>query len=108
MIIATDEFDMSKIIQLKDNVEEMDKYIWSLVPVRYKHVDAIYRNTRYYINVCVLKSTTMSMEMKKELSAKLTKGLHVVGFMGTFITCGELESRISMKKVNKYYEGETL
>jgi hypothetical protein len=106
MIIATDSFDLDKVIALRENYEELCNYVKTLVPDRYKHIDAIYHNTRYYINMCVLKNTSIPMERKLQVSKYLTKGIRVVGYTDTYITCSELEKRINMNKVNKYYEGD--
>jgi hypothetical protein len=106
MIIATDIFDMDKVIALRDDYEGLCSYIWTLVPERYKHIDVIYHNTRYYINMCVLKNTSIPLEKKLQISKYLTKNIRVVGYTDTYITCSELEKRINMSKVNKYYEGD--
>lgn len=108
MIIATDTFDMSKVVSLSEDYDGLCKYIWTLVPDRYKHLDAIYHNTRYYINMCILKDTKISLEKKTQISKYLTKGIRVVGYTDSYITCRDLETRINMKKVNKYYEGDKL
>ncbi len=106
MIIATDVFDMDRILALKDDYEGMCDYIWTLVPDRYKHLDVIFHNTRYYINMCVLKSETIPMEVKSAISKYLTKSIRVVGYTDTYITCSELEKRVNMNRVNKYFEGD--
>ena len=106
MIIATDVFDMSKVMSLSDDYEGMCSYIWSLVPERYKHLDVIYHNTRYYVNMCVLKSTDIPLEKKLKVSKFLTRGIRVVGYTDNYITCRELENRVNMNKVNKYHEGD--
>lgn len=106
MIIATDIFDMDKVIALRDDYEGLCEYIWTLVPERYKHIDVIYHNTRYYINMCVLKSADIPLEKKLQVSKYLTKSIRVVGYTDTYITCRELENRINMSKVNKYHEGD--
>lgn len=106
MIIGTDEVDLNKVMKYKDSEEDMEAYIMSLIPERYKHVDAIYRNTRYYVNTCVLRSKKLTLDMKKQLSDMLTRNLRVVGFLGSFHTCAELELHVSMRRVNKYHEGE--
>lgn len=106
MIIATNIFDMDKVIALRDDYEGLCSYIWTLVPERYRHIDAIYHNTRYYINMCVLKNISIPLEKKLQVSKYLTKGIRVVGYTDTYITCSELEKRINISKVNKYHEGD--
>lgn len=104
MIIATDVFDMDKVISLKTDYSGMCDYIWTLVPERYRHLESIYHNTRYYINMCVLKSSSIPMETKTEISKFLTKDIRVVGYTDSYITCSELEKRVNINKVNKYHE----
>lgn len=106
MIIATDEFDMRKVVSLADDYDALCEYIHSLVPERYKHQDAIYHNTRYYLNLEVLKAKDITMEKKTSLSQKLTRNIRVVGYMDVYITCKDLERKINMKKVEQYYRGE--
>lgn len=106
MIVATDAFDMQKVKSLIKSGGDLCEYAMSLVPDRYKHVDGIYHNTRYFLNLNILKATDISLEDKTAASASLTAGLHVVGYMDDYITCGEMERHINMKKVNKYFEGD--
>jgi hypothetical protein len=106
MIIATDVFDMDKVIALRDDYEGLCNYIWTLVPDRYRHIDVIYHNTRYYINMCVLKNALIPLDKKLQVSKYLTKQIRVVGYTDTYITCSELEKRINMSKVDKYHEGD--
>lgn len=107
MIIATNSFDMDEVVKLSGDYEKLCLYVMSLVPERYKHIDAIYHNTRYFINLEVLKSKDIPLDKKTELSKHLTKGIRVVGYMDIYITCNELERKISMKKVEQYYKGDT-
>lgn len=106
MIIATKNIDMKKIISMVQDEDRLCEYIHSIVPERYKHCNAIYHNTRYYINLEVLKSNDISMENKIALSALLTKNIRTVGYMGTYITCQDLEMRVNMNKVMRYYKGD--
>lgn len=106
MIIATNSFDMGKIISMSENYEGLCSYIRTLVPDRYKHIDAIYHNTRYYINLEVLKAKDITMQKKMALSKLLTKGIRVVGYMDVYITCTDLERKVNMKKVEQYHRGD--
>ena len=106
MIIATKNIDMQKIISMARDESGLCAYIHSVVPERYKHCDAIYHNTRYYVNLEVLKNSDISMENKMALSTLLTKNIRTVGYMGTYITCQELEMRVDMNKVMRYHEGD--
>lgn len=106
MIIATNSFDMNKVVRLSESYEELCSYIMSLVPERYRHIDAIYHNTRYYLNLEVLKSKDIPMDKKTALSKLLTKGIRVVGYMDIYITCNEMERKINMKKVDQYHKGD--
>lgn len=106
MLIATNVIDYDKVLSLSEDEEGLCAYIKSLVPERYRHVDAIYHNTRYYINLEVLKNSTYPLEKKLALSRMLTKNIRTVGYMDSYVTCSELEAHISMKKVHKYHEGE--
>ena len=51
MIIATKDINFDKVIKLVNNEDDLCSYIKSLVPEKYSHCDAIYHNTRYYINL---------------------------------------------------------
>ena len=106
MIIATNEFDMKKIVSLSDDYEGLCEYIRSLVPDRYVHQDAIYHNTRYFINLEVLKAKDITMNKKTALSQMLTRNIRVVGYMDVYITCKDLERKVNMKKVEQYFRGE--
>ena len=106
MIIATNSFDMDKVLRLVGNYEGLCEYVKSLVPDRYKHIDAIYHNTRYFLNLEVLKSKDIPMDKKTELSKLLTKGIRVVGYMDVYIACNEMERKINMKKVDQYHRGD--
>lgn len=106
MIIATTNIDLKKIVSLASDYDGLCDYIKSLVPDAYSHIDAIYHNTRYYINLQVLKDSKISMEKKTELSKYLTKNIRVVGYMGKYITCDDLEMHIDMQKVKRYREGD--
>jgi hypothetical protein len=106
MIIATDNFDMNKVMSLCHDYDGLCAYVRSLVPERYKHLDTIYNNTRYYINLCVLKAKDIPMSKKQEVSKLLTRNIHVVGYTDIYITCYDLEKRISMSRVDKYHKGE--
>lgn len=106
MIIATDIFDKDKVLSLKDDYEGLCSYVWTLVPEKFKHLDVIYHNTRYYINMCILQDTGISLDVKTQISKLLTRSIRVVGYMDKYITCRDLDSRVDMNKVNKYHEGD--
>lgn len=106
MIIATKDINFDKVIKLVNNEDDLCSYIKSLVPEKYSHCDAIYHNTRYYINLEILKDNSIALDTKNKLSNMLTRNIRVVGYMGVYITCSELEQRVDMNKVNKYYEGD--
>ena len=106
MLIATNIIDYDRVMSLSEDEAGLSEYIWSLIPDRYRHVDAIYHNTRYYINLEVLKNTSYSLEKKLAISRLLTKNIRTVGYMDCYVTCSELEAHVSMKKVQKYHEGE--
>lgn len=106
MLIATKEFSLDEVLKLSSNYDGLCKYIKELVPEHYRHIDAIYHNTRYYISLQVLKDKSIPIEKKMELSKNLTAGIRVVGFIGKYITCDDLEAHIDMRKVKCYYEGE--
>ncbi len=98
MIIGTKVFDM-KILQYIDDYEGLVNYVRSLVPERYRHLNSIVNNTRYYLNIQLLQARNISKENKEKLSFMLMHRVKVVGFIDCFITCGELERRINMKAV---------
>ena len=106
MLIATRDFEISDIVNLASNYDALCNYIRELVPREYRHIEAIYHNTRYYINLQVLKDNKRPMEKKMELSKNLTTNMRVVGFMGKYITCDDLEAHIDMRRVKRYYEGD--
>lgn len=106
MIIANLNYSSSELIKRVDNFEELCKYIRSTVPEEYRHVDAIYHNTRYYLNTRVLEDSSIPLNTKKKLSDALTTGLRTVGVLGDWVTCGELNRRANMEKINKYRKGD--
>lgn len=106
MIVATDVFDMEEVARLIKNNGDLCAYVYSLVPDRYKHVDGIYHNTRYLLNLRILQSQDFNLTDKSNASSMLTAGLHVVGYMDKYIACGAMERHINMKKVQQYYEGD--
>lgn len=106
MIIGSKDFDKDKVLSLASDYEGLCGYVWTLVSDRYKHFDAIYHNTRYYINLEILKDNSIPLDKKMSISKLLTKNIRTVGYMGEYITCQDLEKRIDMNKVNKYYKGE--
>lgn len=106
MIIGTDNIDYDKVIGLSDDYNGLCEYIRSLVPEQYRHVEAIYNNTRYYINTMILENSSLSLDKKMAITKLLTKNIRVVGYTDVYITCGDLERRINMKRVNSYYEGD--
>lgn len=104
MIVATNAFNMDEVRSVIKSGGDLCEYVRSLIPNRYRHIDGIYHNTRYYLNLVILKSKDFSLQEKTDASAALTKGLHVVGYMDCYIDCGLLERHIDMRKVNKYFE----
>lgn len=106
MIVATDVFDMDEVKRLIKSNGDLCAYVMSLVPDRYRHVDGIYHNTRYLLNLRILQSNDLDLKDKSNASAMLTAGLHVVGYMDKYIACGAMERHINMKKVQQYYKGE--
>lgn len=102
MIVATDVFvfdDVKAIIRHRGDIRG---YVDGLVPSRYKHVEAIAHNTRYLLNLQVLKSGEFTLDEKSWINSELTRGLHVVGYMDCYITCSELERAVNIKKVERY------
>lgn len=95
--------DIHSIIKKGGDIRE---YVSGLVPTKYRHVEAISHNTRYLLNLQVMKSREFSLEEKTWMNQELTKNIHVVGYMDVYITCGELERHINMKEVDKYFRGE--
>lgn len=107
MIVATDVFNMDEVKELIKSGGDLCGYVRSLVPERYLHVDGIYHNTRYLLNLRILQSKDFSLTDKFNASASLTAGLHVVGYMDCYIGCGEMERHINMARVRQYHEGDT-
>ena len=106
MVIATKVIDIDKIVKLSSDYDALCEYIKGLVPKDFKHVDAIYHNTRYYINITILKSDAISLEKKNILSNMLTRNIRVVGYMDRYVTCDELAMHVNTERVIKYYEGD--
>lgn len=106
MIVATDVFDMNAVHAIVKSGGDIRAYVKSLVPERYAHIEAIAHNTRYLLNLQVLKSSEFTLQEKSWLNAELTKEIHVVGYMNCYIACGEMERHINMNKVYKYHEGD--
>lgn len=106
MIVATDSFNMDDIHFIVKSNGDIRGYVASLVPDKYRHVEAIAHNTRYLLNLQVLKSREFTLQEKTWISSELTKNIHVVGYMDVYITCGEMERHINMKEVDKYFRGE--
>lgn len=106
MLILTKDYDLAKCFELRNNHEALMEYINSLMPERYRHVDALLSNQRYFINCDMYGHTEYSLEAKKELSDALMLNVRVAGYIGTFVTVGELESFVSQKAVQRYRERE--
>lgn len=106
MIIGSEDFTVQQIVNLKDDYDAMCAFMLGLVPDRYKHVDAIYHNQRYYANMRVLSDKTLPLKVKQQVSAMLTRNIRVVGWTDIYITCRQMERKIDMNKVDKYYEGD--
>lgn len=106
MIIANLNYSSSELIKRMDNFEELCEYIRSTIPPAYRHVDAIYHNTRYYLNTRVLADTSLTMKIKKQLSDKLTTNIRTVGVLGNWVTCNELDRRAHMDRIIKYHKGD--
>ena len=106
MIVATNTFNMDEVISIIKSGGDLCAYVKELVPPRYRHIDGIYHNTRYLLNLEILKSKDIKLEDKTEASSVLTRGLHVVGYMDCYIPCSVLERHINMNKVKRYHEGD--
>lgn len=106
MIIATNSFDMDTIRSIVKDRGDLNEYVLGLVPDRYKHVEAIAHNTRYYLNLQISKSKEFSLQDKTWINFELTRNIHVVGYMGIYITCGELERHINMSRVEQFHKGD--
>lgn len=108
MLIATKDFDLDYILANKDNPQEINDYILGLVPLALRHNQAIFHNTRYYINTCVMSNKRIPMETKKRLSSILTSNMRVVGYIGDFVDCDDLKYVVNMDLVNQYYREENI
>ena len=108
MVIATRDVDIQKVLSLADNEETLCAYIKSLIPSKYQHVDAIYNNTKYFINLCILENNKISMRDKDKLNAILLKHVRVVGYLGNFITCKELDFYVDAERVYEYYKEDII
>ena len=106
MIIANLNYSKSELVSRMNNFDELCKYVRSTIPEKYRHVDAIYHNTRYYLNTCVLEDDTLNLSVKKQLSDILTKNIRVVGVLGEWVPCSELDRRTNLNRVFKYYKGD--
>lgn len=106
MLIATRSFNREKVVSLAGDADALIAYVESIVPDKYKHIDALSHNTRYYINQKILDDDKIPMDIKMKLTEALTRRLHIVGYLGKYITCDELDSSVNMQRVMKYYEGE--
>lgn len=106
MIIANLNYSSSELLSRINNFEELCAYVRSTVPPAYRHVDAIYHNTRYYLNTCVLEDSSLTMKVKQQLSDMLTRNIRTVGVLGEWVTCNELDRRMRMDRITKYYKGD--
>ena len=106
MLILTKDYDIKKCFELRSNQAGLTEYINSLMPDRYKHIDALLSNQRYFINCDMYSSSQYSMDAKKELSDALMLNVRVAGYIGSFVTVGELESFVSDKAVQRYRDKE--
>lgn len=105
MLIATTNVDINKCFGLSNNKDELDKYIESLVPEKYRHISAIIGNQRYYINCRMFESREHSIDEKRDLSNMLMLHVRVAGLLGSFVTVTELEGFIDKDLVAEYREG---
>lgn len=108
MIVVTNDFDLVKLHELYKTQGDVRAYVDSLVPLRYQHNPAFSHNTRYYLNQIILSSKEFSLAEKQWFNIELTKSLHVVGFMGTFILVDDMERFINMSKVEKLLKGGSI
>lgn len=106
MIVAVRGFDFDTVHKIITSDGDICKYIDDLIPPTYKHCDAIRYNTRYYLYTLAMSSEQFTLYEKGWLNQKLTKDLHVVGYIDEYIPVDILERYINMKKVDNYYKGE--
>lgn len=101
MIIATKVVNYEELLKRKSDYEGLCAYIRELMPKEVRDVDAIYHNTRYYYNYMVLRNNSIPLKDKKALSNILTRNIRVVGIMGTYVSINEIESSVSIKRLEK-------
>ena len=106
MLILTRKYDLEKCISLRNDQEALTEYINSLMPERFKHVDSLLSNQRYFINCDMYTHVEYSIEIRRELSDALMHNVRVAGYIGDFVTVQELETYVSNKAVNRYKDKE--
>lgn len=104
MLIATTHVYINKCFELVNDKDELDRYIESLIPEKYKHVSSIIGNQRYYINCRMFESREHSIDEKRALSNVLMLHVRVAGLLGSFVTVTELEGFVDKDLVAEYRE----
>ena len=104
MLVPLEEVNLQEIYKRMTNKSELDEYVQSLIPQRYRHNFNLLANQKYYISYLVYKDNTLAIEQKRKLAEVLIKGVRTVGILGEFVFLKDLERCIDFKKVNKLIE----
>lgn len=103
MIVVELKVDLDRVYELRNNPEELEVYIMSLIPQKYQHSFSLISNQKYYIAEKVLKEKRFPINEKKELCKILMKGIHIVGVMNTVVSIREVERMVDTKLLLKYF-----
>lgn len=106
MIVATREFNIDEFLKIATDYNSIYNYVYNLIPDRYKHIPSIINNTLYMLNVTILKSN-LPLERKQEISNLLSTNIKVVGYLDSYVSIQDIEYRVNMKQVEKYWRNET-
>lgn len=106
MLVSLCEFDKEIFLGNIDNPDVILKYVRDSIPKEFKHIDAIYHNTRFYLSTVVMSDNSIPIKQKQQLCDILTSNMYTVGFLTKYMTVQELMVKFPKEKLIKYLEGD--
>lgn len=105
MVVPTMKVDIKEVMKFKNNPQELEAYIRTLIPERYRGYDYLLSNFKYYIVTKIHKELKVDKEERKALCNYLLKDIRTVGFINGFISLEDVERLVDRDRFRNLMKG---
>lgn len=102
MLVGVINININELARHTQSVDSFKSYSDSLVPIEFRHNQAILSNQLYLCCVTLRKSDNVPWDIKKPLVNEVMNNLSIVGYADSLVEVRQLYSVVNMDEVRKY------